>query len=118
MRYLMLFFGLTKKLELDWDETEIRLRDDAIRPNWVLCATATKPAKLSLEENHEALGEVGTPFECSADSWSGGVVGGDEEGTHVHNKNTHWFGELGAHGAPIFGTENLFFFARQENCEI
>ena len=66
-----------------WDETEIRLRDDAIRPNWVLCATATKPAKLSLEENREAPGEVGTPFKCSADSWSGGVVGGDEEGTKL-----------------------------------
>ena len=40
--------------------------------------------------------EVGTPFKCSADSWSGGVVGGDEEGTNCHNKNTHWFGEIGA----------------------
>ena len=63
---------------------------------------------------HEALGEVGTSFKASADSWSGGVVGGDEEGTNCHNKNTHWFGEIGAHGTPIFWTENLILCAARK----
>ena len=44
------YFSDWRGLELDWDETKIRLRDDAIRPNWVLRATARRSWKSVLPD--------------------------------------------------------------------
>lgn len=119
----VIFSGLTRKLELDWDEAEIRLRDDAIRPNWVLCATARRSWKSlrALEKHHAIIAYWARLEHPSNVQRTVGVVELLEEMKREQISTTKTPTGLERSELmvpPFLGQKICFFFARQENCEI